>query len=168
MHSFWTLVRADFVVEILSKILFTGRFPRAVALLIAFFIGSFLIGWWCILRVYDLVSWIILREGVRAQICFRKIRKIVRLFGDTVEVLGLENGYRSIQISSTSFRYEVQMVEIRIYQNTERASFILHFSDRSQELPYEFFRNHCGAYERYDLHRLSIPYLFSRLRGNCL
>ena len=172
MHSFWTLVRAEFVVEILSRILFSGRFPRAVAVLIAFFIGSFLIGWWFVLRVLDLAKWIIYREKVRVWVCFRKIRKISQRFQDLVEVLSPTDQYYAIRISSENYRHDVLSVEIRIDRRTERASFFLRFETQQQELPHEFFKNYCGAYERYDLHRIFVPYLFSqaaeekRLREN--
>ena len=166
MHGFWTLVKAEFTVEVISKILFSGRFPRPVALLLVFLF----FGWFIVTRIFRISGYLIhaIFVGKKGRIR-RELRAIVahtKKFGDQVNGPTENGGFMILMISNPTFRRNISQLSVRVNSRTEQLDFTINRGQGEETLPYEtivFF-----SHSNMQLHRIDALTIYQYLRINLL
>ena len=166
MHGFWTLVKAEFTVEVISRILFSGKFPRPVAffLIFVFFV------WFVITRIFKIFRYlfclIFIGKKGRIRKELKKIITYTNQFED--QTIGpTRNGeFLTLTISNASFNRGIEQITIRVNIRTEQLNFTINRGQRVQILPYEsivFF-----SYPGVQLHLVDALIIYQNLRINLL
>lgn len=168
MHSFWTLLRAEFSAEVLSKILFSGRFPRAVAFLLVFFVGSWIFCFWIIKSFYRLVRFIVLRRSVRIQRSLKRVCKVASKFGDASEPYEDDQHVIGVFLTNPRFSRDVDAVFVAIDRKTEKLYIVLQIRGERHPLTHPFLAQFCASDKPFDMHGEFAPYLYHQLRLNYL
>lgn len=167
MHSFWTLFRAEFAVEILSKFLFSGKFPRPVAIFLILVVSGFLFVFWCVKIIYQIAKWIFIRDSSKTKIVFFRIRMIGKKFGDNGVVIQ-DNNSLTLRLTNRNFKHSITALHIEIEKGTGRLEFSVEFQENMIHIPYQFLNEICPRDVAFSLHRDFAPYLYHTLRINYL
>jgi hypothetical protein len=166
MHGFWTLVKAEFTVEVISKILFSGKFPRPVALLLVFLFFV----WFIITRLFRICKYLfhVIFIGKKGRIRgeLRAIVAHTKKFDDRVTGPIENGGYMILSISNPTFRRNIVQLTIRINLRTEQLDFTINRGQGEETLPYEtiVFFSHSSV----QLHRIDGLTIYQYLRINLL
>ena len=166
MSNFWTYVRAEFTVEVVSKILFSGKFPRIVAFILVFLYLGFAI----IRGIFRLIR-AIWRLAYHTK--FRRIKWTLRevadhgsKFDDTSRIDFSRNGFLGVILENPNYRRGIRQVCIWLDTSTEQLEIVLSDGQNAYILTYEQIRQFCP--HEVALHRLYAISIFSHLRLNIL
>ncbi len=166
MSNFWTYVRAEFTVEVISKILFSGKFPRFIAITLVFLYLGFAI----IRGIFRLFGalWRILyhTKSRRTNWTLRDVIKHAEKFGDTSRIDVSRSGFLGLILENPNYRRGILQVCIWIDTSTEQLEIILSDGQSASILSFEQIRKFCP--HEVAMHRLYTLSIFSHLRLNIL
>ncbi len=166
MSTFWTYVRAEFTVEVVSKILFSGRFPRVVAFILVFlYLGFAIIRG--IFRLFGaLWSFGYNTKKRRTRNTLQGVAKHAKQFGDIQSLDTSRAGYIGLILSNPEYRQGIQKICFWINTSTEQLEIIVSNGQTAQILDYGQILRYCSG--EIHLHRLYALSIFSHLRLNLL
>ena len=166
MSNFWTYVRAEFTVEVISKILFSGKFPRFVAITLVFLYLGFAI----IRGVFRLFGalWNLGYDtkNRRTRKTLQSIKKHAKKFGDSSQIDTSRSGYLGLILSNPGYQRGIQQITIWINTSTEQLEVIVSNGASATLLSYAQIASYCSG--EMHLHRLYALSIFSHLRLNLL
>ncbi len=169
MHSFWTLFQAEFAAESLIRVLFGGKFPRFVALMLLFMIGSWYVCWSLIRISYRLLKWIIVTENMTVRSKLKKVAQVGKPYGDRVEKIRFENGIWILNVIPISHRTEITSMEFQVAKSTGQLRIFAHIDGRPKvELLYGWIRQFLPNDQPILMHVDYSAYIYYHLRNNFL
>ena len=166
MSNFWTYVRAEFTVEVISKILFSGKFPRVVAFALVFLYLGFAI----IRGIFRLLGalWSLgyNTKKRRTRKTLQTLEKHAKKFGDTIEFDTSRTGYMGLILSNPEYRQGIRQITFWVNTSTEQLEVIVSNGASAALLSYTQIAAYCSG--EIHLHRLYALSIFSHLRLNLL
>ena len=168
MRHFWTYVKAEFVVHTLSVILFSGKFPRVVAICIALAFGIVSIIFWGFRIIYLLIRWICISEEMLVKKEFRSIAKVGKKFGDQSSSIEFENGAWKMLVFNPNFQHGIQSVEIRVVKGSSQLQIWLSSQNAWIPLWFETISQALPPNKHICMHRDFAAYIYYYIRMNLL
>lgn len=166
MHRFWTYVSAEFVVHTLSAILFSGRFPRLVAVVLSITVGSILISLWGIKTIFRFIGWIVLTQNIRARRALNRVAKIAETHGD--QVMPIEEGPTGwrLTLENPQYRNGHSRVFISITKSGDQLQISGMYGGHVVDIPFGIIAQHVPQKTYFCMHRDFAEYVFFHLRLN--
>lgn len=168
MHSFWNLFKAEFAADILSKILFSGRFPRFVGIFIFLVVVSWLIFWGMVKILYRIARWSIITESMTVKNKLNATVKVGTMFGDTSEPIVTSQNHWKLKLMNPNFRSGISYIEFLVEKQTGRLRIFFCQNQELVEIPYSWLRQIIPVDAQVNFHVDFTAYIYYQLRLNYL
>lgn len=168
MHRFWTYVSAEFVVHTLSAILFSGRFPRLVAIVLSVVTGSVLILLWSIKTISRCIGWIILTPNIRARRTLKQIAKIAKVHGDQIVSIETDQIKWMLTLENPEYRNGHSRIIVSIIKSGNQLQISGMRGGHPEEIAFETIARHTPQNVYFCMHQDFAEYIFYHLRLNYL
>lgn len=169
MHSFWNLVKAEFVADTLTLILFGGKYPRILAV----FLMILLISWYAFRGIiqlfFGLIFWVFVTENMKIKKQLKKVIRVGKPFGDSAEKIRYENSYWILRLSNPQFGRNIEHMEFWIAKKTGKLRiFTIRNETEAEELSYTTLQHLIPHDQSIMMHADYAAYIYSQLRHNYL
>ncbi len=168
MHSFWTLLKADFLAETLSKVLFSGKYPKLVAFIILFFVGIYL----CLRHLLRLTTWMghlpFKTQWVRAFRSIKQTASVAKKLGDKVSPAGGNSDYFELVITGSNWAQQIHTIRYRINKRTGLLNIVFLRQNTEFQAHYAFLIQHAGLEPGFEMIADSLPRIHQKIRTNLL
>lgn len=167
MHSFWLLVRADLMVEFLSKALFSGKYPRFIAIVLS-------IIWIFAWMVYVIIQFLV----AACKYCYQTNRYFSRIELAKVQKVARKYGHSSRGIVYTTTGYTLTLLIPPNRRSVEKFIFSTNAKDGRLtisvqngnsviELGYDFLNRYTGN-QQHALHQSNAQIFYEHICCNWL
>ncbi len=169
MHSFWNLVKAEFVADTLTLILFGGKYPRILAV----FLVILLISWYAFRGIiqlfFGLIFWVFVTENMKIKKQLKKVIRVGKPFGDSTEKIRYENSYWILRLSNPQFGRNIEHMEFWVAKKTGKLRiFTVRNQADTDELDYTTLKHLIPHDQPIMMHADYAAYIYSQLRHNYL
>jgi hypothetical protein len=159
MHSFWTLLKAEFAAEVISKALFSGKFPRAIAwsLILGYFTAKTI---YSLLQIFGAIIKLCVPDSFRTRRVLKKAQEICKEFGTIGTILDSPSG-KILQISELRAQHSICI-------QVQRQRFRMYVDFFGAEVPMEYPLIQSFCSQRIELTREFVPYVVQQFHLNFL
>lgn len=168
MHSFWSLFKAEFAAHTLWSILFSGKYPRLVALMLVLLFTSWYLCRGMIRIAYHLLRWIFVTENMVVRKRLRYVIGVGKPFGDRSEGIRIENRQWVLTLVNPDFRQSVEKVEFRVAKKTGQLTIRVRQHGQWNPLGFIWLQQVMPADRNVSMHCDFAAHIYYHLRLNVL
>ncbi len=167
MHSFRALLKAEFTVEVISQILFSGKFPRLIAIFVVLLYCAYGVARMFVRFLVFIYKLIFVNDDSRARTTLREVRKVGHLFGDRVGAVTQSDSGWNMALSNPRFARNIQLLQILIEPKTSRIRIWILVDGQLHPLSHSVIESHCSGVP-ISLHRDHLVHIIHQLHLNYL
>jgi len=168
MHSFWNLFKAEFAAHTLYSILFSGKYPRIVALILVLLFSSWYLCRGMARAAYHLLRLIFVTENMEVRKRLQYVIGVGKPFGDTSEGVRAENRQWVLILTNPNFRQEVEKVEFRVMRKTGQLTISVWRHGQWSQLGFTWLQQIMPYDQNVSMHCDFSAYIYYHLRLNVL